>query len=193
MTIHTRLIAVSLIVSLAVLAPGKAQADSIERAIEIFKKSPVVQPFFETAYGYAVFPNVIKAGLFVGLSYGTGKVFRGGVPTGTSELARMSLGFQFGGKGFRQIIFFEDERAYNEFTSQTFDFGFDVNATIITVGAQASAGTLGPTAGATAGPATGVQAHSSYFRGMAVFVHAKGGLMLEASLGGQKFTFEPYE
>lgn len=190
---HTRLIAVSLILSLAVLAPGSAVADSIERTVEIFKKSPVVQPFFETAYGYAVFPNVIKAGLFVGLSYGTGKVFRGGVATGTSELNRMSLGFQFGGKGFRQIIFFEDERAYNEFTRQSFDFDFDVNATVITVGAQASAGTMGSTAGASAGPATGAQANSSYFRGMAVFVHAKGGLMLEASLGGQKFNFTPYE
>ncbi len=190
---HSRLITLLLILSLALLIPAQGRADSIENTIEIFKRSPVVQPFFETAYGYAVFPNVIKAGLFVGLSYGTGKVFRGGVATGTSELARMSLGFQFGGKGFRQIIFFEDERAYNEFTSQSFDFGFDVNATVITVGAQASAGTMGSTAGASAGPATGAQANSNYFRGMAVFVHAKGGLMLEASLGGQKFTFEPYE
>ena len=89
------------------------------------------------------------------------------------------------------MVFFEDKRSYEEFTSGSFELGADVSAVAITAGAQASAGTEGASAGASAGPATGAQAKTSYHKGMAVFVHAKGGLMYEASVGGQKFSFEP--
>jgi len=168
-------------------------ADSHDDTIAIFKKSPVVQPFFNTSYGYAVFPNVIKAGIFAGCSYGKGKVYKNDIPVGTSSLNRMSLGFQFGGLAMRQIVFFEDERSFTEFTNGNFEFDFGVNATVVTVGAQAKAGSLGSTASASAGPKTGAQATSKYYKGMAVFIHHKGGLMLEATIGGQKFTYEPFE
>ncbi len=81
--------------------------------------------------------------------------------------------------------------AYDEFTSGSFELGADASVVAITAGAQASAGTGGASAGASAGPATGKQAPTSYHKGIAVFVHAKGGLMFEASIGGQKFSFEP--
>ncbi len=51
-------------------------------------------------------------------------------------------------------------------------------------------GTEGATAGTSAGPATGGQAKTSYYKGMAVFVHIKGGLMYEAVIGGQKFSYK---
>ena len=190
---NTCSIALVFLLSVTLIAPLTAQADSNEDTINIFKQSPVVQPFFDTAYGYAVFPKVIKAGLVAGFTYGKGKVYKGGIATGISSVNRMSLGFQFGGLGMRQIVFFEDERAYNEFTNEGFNFDFGVNATVITVAAQAQAGSMGSTASASVGPATGAQANSRYYKGMAVFVHHKGGLMLEASIGGQKFTFEPFE
>jgi hypothetical protein len=91
------------------------------------------------------------------------------------------------------MIFFEDKRAFDEFTGGNFEFDASVSAVAITAGAQAKAGTEGATAGASAGPATGAQARVSYHKGVAVFVHAKGGLMYEASVGGQKFEYTPKE
>jgi hypothetical protein len=87
------------------------------------------------------------------------------------------------------MIFFEDKRAFEEFTSGNFEFDAGVSAVAITAGVQAKAGTEGTTAGASAGPTTGKQATASYHKGMAVFVQAKGGLMYEASVGGQKFSY----
>ena len=92
---------------------------------------------------------------------------------------------------FSEIIFFEDKRAYNDFTSGNFEFDAAASAVAITAGVQAKAGTEGVTAGASAGPATGAQAETSYSRGMAVFVHTIGGLMYEVAIGGQKFTYKP--
>jgi hypothetical protein len=89
------------------------------------------------------------------------------------------------------MIFFQDKRAYEEFTSGNFEFEAGVSAVAITAGVQAKAGTEGATAGASAGPATAAQAETSYHKGMVVFVHTKGGLMYEASVGGQSFSFKP--
>jgi hypothetical protein len=105
----------------------------------------------------------------------------------------LSIGFQAGGQAFSQMVFFQDQRAYEEFTSGNFEFDATASAVAITAGVQAKAGTEGATAGASAGPATGKQANAGYHKGMAVFVHAKGGLMYEASVGGQKFSFKAKE
>lgn len=175
------------------VAPTMVFADSTESAIAVFKQSSAVQPYFENAYGYAVFPNVYKVGIIVGGAAGNGKVYIGDTPTGTATLSQITLGFQFGGQAFREIVFFEDERAYHEFTSGGAEFDVNASAVAITAGAQAKAGTMGMTAGASAGPATGAQASNSYRKGMAVFVHARGGLMFEAVAGVQTFGFEPYE
>ena len=166
------------------------QADSYSNTIEVFKKSPAVQPFFENAYGYAVFPTVGKGGIGIGGAYGKGRVYRGGEVTGTTSLIKATIGFQLGGQVFSEIIFFQDKRAYNEFTNGNFEFDVAASAVAITAGAQAKAGTEGATAGASAGPATGTQAKTNYRKGMAVFVHTKGGLMYEAAIGGQKFSFK---
>lgn len=168
----------------------QAQADKFEDTIAVFKKSEAVQPFFESAYGYAVFPTIGKAGIGIGGSYGTGQVYKGGVVAGETSLVKATVGFQLGGQAFSEMIFFEDKRAYDEFTSGEFEFDATASAVAITAGVQAKAGTKGTTAGASAGPATGTQVKSSYHKGMAVFVHAKGGLMYEAAIGGQKFNFK---
>ena len=176
---------------LALALANPVQADKFTDTVNVFKKSEAVQPFFKNAYGYAVFPTVGKAGIGIGGSYGTGQVYQGGKVTGEVSLIKGSIGWQLGGQAFSQMIFFEDKRAYNEFTSGNFEFDATASAVAITAGAQASAGTEGASAGASAGPATGAQAKTSYHKGMVVFVHAKGGLMYEASIGGQKFTFKP--
>lgn len=168
-------------------------ADSYQQTINVFKKSEAVQPFFKNAYGYAVFPTVGKGGIGIGGAYGKGRVYEQGRPVGTSKLFKASIGFQLGGQAFSEIIFLEDKRAFIDFTSGEFEFDASASAVAITAGAQAKAGTQGATAGASAGPATGTQAETDYRKGMAVFVHTKGGLMYEASIGGQKFSYKPFE
>lgn len=160
--------------------------------LNVFKASAQVRPFFKDAYGYAVFPTVGKGGLGIGGAYGEGQVYRGGKVTGRSRLVQLSIGFQAGGQAFSQIIFFKDKRAYDEFTSGEFAFDAQASAVAITAGAQAQAGTTGSTAGASTGPRAGKQAETTYQNGMAIFIHAKGGLMYEAAIAGQKFSFEPF-
>jgi len=167
-----------------------AQADNYSNTIKVFKNSKVVQPFFKNAYGYAVFPTIGKGGVGIGGAFGKGQVYREGKVTGTTSLIKGTIGFQVGGQVFSEILFLQDKRAYDEFTSGNFEFDATASAVAITAGVQAKAGTDGATAGASAGPASGKQAKTSYKKGMAVFVHARGGLMYEATIGGQKFTFK---
>lgn len=180
---------ITLFLAAAISSP--VHADHYTDTIMLYKKSEAVQPFFKSAYGYAVFPTIGKGGLVVGGAFGKGRVYRKGAVTGESSLVKLSVGFQAGGQAFSEIIFFEDERAYNEFTSGEFAFDATASAVAITAGAQAKVGSKGATAGASVGPATGKQAKTNYHKGMAVFVHAKGGLMYEATIGGQKFKFSP--
>lgn len=180
----------AVVAALAVI-PARAGVDKYAQTIDVFQKSPQVQPFFKNAYGYAVFPTVGKGGIGIGGAYGKGQVYRRGEVTGTASLAKVTIGFQLGGQAFSEIIFFRDKRAYEDFTGGNFEFDATASAVAITAGAQAQAGTAGSSAGASAGPSTGVQAEAEYRKGMAVFVHTKGGLMYEAAIGGQKFNFEP--
>ena len=182
---------VLIVVVAALILSSPAHADKFTDTVNVFKKSEAVQPFFKNAYGYAVFPTIGKAGIVIGGSYGTGKVYQGGKVTGEVSLIKGSIGWQWGGQAFSQMIFFEDKRSYGEFTSGEFEFDATASAVAITAGAQAKAGTEGTSAGASAGPATGKQAKAGYHKGMVVFTHTKGGLMYEAAIGGQKFNFKP--
>ncbi len=172
-------------------AAYSADVKDYSETINVFKSSPAVDQFFRNSYGYAVFPTVGKLGWLIGGSYGPGQVYRNGRVTGKTSIIEGTIGFQFGGKVFSEIIFFQDKRAYDKFTSGSFEFDATAQATAITAAAEAKAGTTGVSAGASAGPKTGAQAKTEYVNGMAVFVHAKGGLMYEFSVGGQKFSFEP--
>ena len=183
--------AVLVMIVMMVTISSASAAEDYSSTINVFKQSPQVQSYFENAYGYAVFPTVGKGGLGVGGAYGKGQVYRGGKVTGITKLMKVSIGFQAGGQAFSQIIFFKDKRAYDEFTSGQFAFDAQASAVAITAGVQAQVGSTGATAGASAGPKTGAQAETSYYKGMAIFVHAKGGLMYEAAIAGQKFSFEP--
>lgn len=189
-----RRIGLLLLMAMVVLLPltgGAQETKDYSKTIGVFKSSPQVQPFFKSCYGYAVFPTVGKAALVVGGAYGEGQVYRGGKITGTVKLVHASFGLQLGGKAFSEIVFFQDKRAYEEFTSGNFEFDAKMSAVAVTAGAQAQAGTSGKSASATAGPKTGAQAETKYSSGMATFVHAKGGLMAELAVGGQKFSFKP--
>jgi lipid-binding SYLF domain-containing protein len=193
MNVH-RILLAAIAITLMLVPANPVHADNYAKTIELFKKSDAVKPFFESAYGYAVFPMIGKGGFVIGGAYGTGQVYAQGQVTGTTKMIKGSIGFQAGGQAFSEIIFFQDQRAFEEFTSGSFGFEAGLSAVAITAGVQASAGTEGgATAGASAGPATGAQANTSYHKGMAVFVHATGGLMYEASVGGQKFSYTPQQ
>lgn len=159
--------------------------------IRVFQQAPSVKPYFNSAYGYALFPTIGKGGVGIGGAYGRGQVYRRGKVTGIAQMFQASIGWQLGGQAYSQIIFFQDKRAYDEFTGGSFEFDATASAVAITAGAQAQAGTKGATAGASAGPRTATQTGAGYNKGMSVFIHAKGGLMYEAALAGQKFSFEP--
>ena len=189
--INRRLPLFSLAVFLTAAFSIPVHADQYTDTIKLYQKSEAVQPFFKSAYGYAVFPTIGKGGFVVGGAFGKGRVYRQGELTGESSLMKISVGFQAGGQALSEIIFFKDKRAYDEFTSGEFAFDATASAVAVTVGAQAEAGSKGATAGVSVGPATGKQAKTGYHKGMAVFIHAKGGLMYEASIGGQKFNFMP--
>ncbi len=170
-----------LLALLLLLSPIAFAQDGVEdysSTISVFKDSTQAQPYFAKAYGFALFPTVGKGGFGVGAAHGKGQVYRGGQITGKTTLTHLSIGFQVGAQAFSQIIFFEDKRAYDEFTNGNFEFDAQ---------AQAQAGTAGTTAGASAGPRSSAQAPAKYTKGMATFVQVKGGLMYEAAIGGQKF------
>ena len=179
------------IVSLSVLFSPISFADdsSYSNAITNFQKAPETQAFFNTAYGYALFPTVGKGGMLIGGAYGKGRVYKGGMHTGDSSLTQVSIGFQLGGQAYSEIIFFKNAEAYNDFTSGSFEFSAQASAVAINVGASAQVGTTGNSAGA--GQAgSNHAAKAVYMNGMAIFTAAKGGLMYEAALAGQSFTFD---
>ena len=165
--------------------------DNYASVIKRFQASPVAQPFFKDAYGYAIFPSVGKGGVGIGGAYGAGQVYRQGKVVGNSKLFKLSWGLQLGGQAFSQVIFLQDKRAFDEFTQGSFEFDATASAVAITAGAQAQAGTTGTTAGASAGPNSGTQLGASYVKGYAVFTHVLGGLMYEAAIAGQKFSYKP--
>lgn len=187
----SRVVVLTIAALLASTLVMPVNADQYSETIAQYQKFDAVRPFYDTAYGYAVFPAIGKGGFGIGGAYGNGLVYRGGQVTGVASVIKVSIGLQVGGQAFSQIIFFEDKRAFDEFTSGEFAFDATASAVAIIAGAQARAGTQGSTAGLSAGPATSRQAAAGYYKGMAVFVHALGGLMYEASVGGQKFDYTP--
>jgi lipid-binding SYLF domain-containing protein len=179
------------LVTALLLFSGTALADKYDDTVNLFKNAGASSAFFGNSYGYAVFPTIGKAGFGIGGAHGKGRVFVRGNAVASTSMTQLSLGFQIGGQGFSQIIFFEDERSFREFSTGTFEFGAQASAVAITAGASASASTTGPTAGASGGKKDATTAGSSYYKGMKVFTITKGGLMYEASIGGQKFSYKP--
>lgn len=168
---------------------GSAIADKYADTIQIFKDAGESGQYFNNAYGYAVFPTIGKAGLVVGGAAGKGRVYVGGKHVGNSEFGQVTVGFQAGGQAYSMIVFFQDERAFKEFSSGSFKFGAGASAVAITAGASAETSTTGTSAGASAGKRDATTV-GGYQKGMATFTVAKGGLMYEASVAGGGFTYE---
>ena len=168
-------------------------ADNYEGTLDVFESSPGLEPYFDNSYGYAVFPAVGRGGFMVGGSFGKGRLFEKNQVVGNVSLVKLSLGIQLGGQVFSEIVFLQDKRAFDEFVSGSFEFDASASAAVIVLGAQAQAGTAGASASSGTGLTSTKQVEYGYNKGMAVFIHSLGGLMYEASIGGQRFKYAPFE
>ena len=147
----------------------KIVTDANEAKTEFIKSDDLMKNLFDKAYGYVIFPNVGKGAIGVGGASGNGAVFESGTLIGMAKLTQVSVGFQFGGQAYSEVIFFESATALNKFKENKLEFAAQASAVAATAGASANV---------------------KYNDGVMVFSHIKGGLMYEASIGGQKFKFE---
>jgi lipid-binding SYLF domain-containing protein len=154
------------------LAP-QAHSDESEVAAVIAKfkaKDPGLARVFASAAGYAVFPTVGKGGIGIGGARGKGWVYQGGRLIGRSTLTQVTIGFQLGGQAYSEVVFLKDRAALENFKLGRLKL--DAQASAVALTARASA-------------------DLAYRDGVAIVTMAKGGLMYEASVGGQKFSFTP--
>jgi len=153
-------------------AEGRAELNTkVQNAVDSAVESdPGLKKFFDEAAGYAVFPTVGKGAIGVGGAYGRGELYEGGQLAGYCTLTQASIGLALGGQAYTELIFFETEAALDRFKSGNFAFA-----------AQASAVAL----------KSGASANAKYTDGVAVFTMGEAGLMYEASVGGQKFSYRP--
>ena len=138
---------------------------------EFNEKDPGMSKIFSSAYGYAVFPGIGKGGLGVGGASGKGTLFKSGTAVADTKMTQITIGFQAGGQKYAEVIFFENAEKYNEFFSGSYEFAAQVSAVALT---------------------SGVSADAKYENGILVVTMAIGGLMYEASVGGQKFKVEEF-
>ena len=144
-------------------------AKAQEAIAEFKEKDPSVERFFNKAAAYVVIPTVGKGGLGIGGARGKGLLYENGAITAFVTLTQLTIGFQAGGQAYSEFVFFEDQTALGQFKRGNYELGAQASAVAITAGASADANFEG---------------------GMAIFTQAKGGLMYEASVGGQKFKVE---
>ncbi len=147
-------------------------SDSNDAKAAFIKQDPQMAGFFSKSYGYVIFPNVGKGGLGIGGAAGNGSVYQGGKLIGMAKMSQVTIGFQAGGQAYREVVFFENAESINQFKENKIEFSAQVSAVAASAGASANA---------------------KYKEGVLVFTMQKGGLMYEASLGGQKFKFNPLE
>ena len=178
----------ALLCSAAALAG--THGDAYNETVSLFRNAGESAAFFNNSYGYAVFPTIGKAGWGVGGAHGSGRVYVHGLYVGDTTMNQLSVGLQAGGQAYSQIVFFQDRRAFDDFTRGGFEFGADVNAVAITAAAGGSLGTEGAGAEASGGMKD-ARTVGGYYKGVAVFTIVKGGAMFQATLAGQKFSYSP--
>jgi lipid-binding SYLF domain-containing protein len=162
-------------ISVAVSAQSKKDSSFMQECDEakadFIKTDALMKNLFENASGYVIFPNVGKGGIGVGGAAGNGIVYVKDEPVGKAKMTQVSIGFQFGGQAYREVIFFESEETLERFKKDKIEFSAQASAVAATAGASTNA---------------------KYTGGVMIFTEQKGGLMYEASVGGQKFKFTEF-
>ena len=166
--------------ALAIFNTSMAQNTSKERKLvrdcseskeEFIVTDGLIKSLFDNAYGYVIFPNVGKGGIGIGGAVGNGIVYERGSIIGKAKLTQLSIGFQFGGQAYREVIFFESKADLDRFRENKIEFSAQASAVAVTAGASANV---------------------KYKEGVMIFTQQKGGLMYEASIGGQKFNYTSF-
>lgn len=145
--------------------------DCAEAKEDFIDTDGLMKNLFSSAYGYVIFPNVGKGGIGIGGAAGNGVVYERGAIIGKAKLTQISIGFQFGGQAYREVIFFESKDDLDRFKENKIEFSAQASAVAATAGASANV---------------------KYSNGVMIFTQQKGGLMYEASIGGQKFNFSEF-
>ena len=157
----------------------KAQDDDKDKLLndannardEFIKSDALMKNLFDNSAGYVIFPNVGKGAIGVGGAAGNGILYEQGSPVGKAKMKQVTVGLQLGGQAYREVIFFESKSALDQFKGGNFEFSGQVSAVAVTKGASADV---------------------KYRNGIMVFTQEKGGLMYEASVGGQKFGYSAF-
>lgn len=166
--------------ALTVLNTAMAQSTTKEKKLvrdcreakeEFISTDGLMKNLFNNAYGYVIFPNVGKGGIGIGGAVGNGIVYERGTIIGKAKLTQLSIGFQFGGQAYREVIFFETRADLERFKENKIEFSAQASAVAVTAGASANV---------------------KYKEGVMIFSQQKGGLMYEASVGGQKFNYSSF-
>jgi lipid-binding SYLF domain-containing protein len=150
---------------------SKLIADASAAKAEFIRTDAGLAGIFNSSYGYVIFPNVGKGAIGIGGAAGNGIVYQKGKMVGRASMKQVSVGFQWGGQAYREVIFFDSKDALDRFKASKYEFSAQVSAVAATAGASANV---------------------KYRDGVAVFTQQKGGLMYEASIGGQKFKYFGY-
>ncbi len=150
----------------------KIVEDSKTAKAAFIKADGLMESIFRSAYAYVIFPNVGKGGIGIGGAAGNGAVYEKGTLIGMAKMTQVSIGFQWGGQAYREVIFFEHKDDLDNFKQNKLQLSAQASAVAVTAGASANV---------------------KYKDGVMIFTQAKGGLMYEASVGGQKFTFRKLE
>ena len=143
-------------------------ADAKQAKADFIRVDGLMKNIFNNAYGYVIFPNVGKGAIGIGGAAGNGAVFQKGVLIGMAKMTQVTIGFQWGGQAYREVIFFETKAGLDRFKENNLEFSAQASAVAATAGASANV---------------------KYKNGVMIFSQIKGGLMYEASVGGQKFKF----
>jgi lipid-binding SYLF domain-containing protein len=149
----------------------KLIGDVTEAKAKFIASDGLMKSLFESSHAWVIFPNVGKGAIGVGGAAGNGIVYEGGTAIGSAKMKQVTVGFQFGGQAYREVIFFENKEALERFKQDNFEFSAQASAVAVKSGASANV---------------------KYRDGVMIFTQEKGGLMYEASIGGQKFDFTAF-
>lgn len=148
---------------------AELDAQAQEVFAEFKEKDPSVEQILKQSFAHAIFPTVGKAGFGIGGARGKGVLYEGGKITAIVTLSQLNVGFQWGGQAYSEFLFFQDYTSVSDFKNGNYELGAQASAVAVTAG---------------------VSADAKFVNGMAIFTQAKGGLMYEATVGGQKFKVE---
>jgi lipid-binding SYLF domain-containing protein len=150
---------------------SKLQTDAENAKAEFIKADALLKNLFDKSAGYVIFPNVGKGAIGVGGAAGNGILYENGTAVGHAKMKQVTVGFQFGGQAYREVIFFENQAALDQFKGGNFELSAQASAVAVTKGASGNV---------------------KYRNGIMIFTQEKGGLMYEASVGGQKFDYKAF-